>query len=97
MPVRTVRTTNTPAIKKAVGANPNIEFHTYSPKVNEAFFLQGDGMRNSAALLPELLNDGVRLLVYAGDADGMCNFIVSASFRFMNIFDPQVYPKLVEG
>ena len=45
-------------------------------EVNRAFFLQGDGMHNSAALLPELLEAGKRLLVYAGNADGMCNFIV---------------------
>lgn len=36
--------------------------------VNQAFFFQGDGMHNSASLLPELINDGVRLLVYAGNA-----------------------------
>ncbi len=33
-------------------------------------------MHNSAALLPELLEDGMRLLVYAGNADAMCNFMV---------------------
>lgn len=32
-------------------------------------------MHNSAAVLPELLEDGVRVLVYAGNADFMCNFI----------------------
>ncbi len=37
-------------------------------KVYEAFMYQGDGMHNSAALLPELINDGIRLLVYAGNA-----------------------------
>ena len=37
---------------------------------------EGDGMHNSATLLPELLEAGKRLLVYAGNADGMCNFIV---------------------
>lgn len=31
--------------------------------------LQGDGMHNSGALLPELVNDGIRLLLYAGEAD----------------------------
>ena len=31
---------------------------------------QGDGMHNSALLLPELIDDGVRLLVYAGNAGG---------------------------
>jgi len=44
-------------------------------RVNEAFMFQGDGMHNSAALLPELINDGIRLLVYAGNADMMCNYI----------------------
>ena len=33
-----------------------------------AFFGQGDGMKNSAALVPELLQDGVRVLIYAGNA-----------------------------
>ena len=32
-------------------------------------------MKNSAALLPELLSSGIRLLVYAGNADFMCNAI----------------------
>ncbi|ESK86010.1 carboxypeptidase c [Moniliophthora roreri MCA 2997] len=36
-------------------------------EVNKAFFTQGDDMHNSALLLPELINDGIRLLVYAGD------------------------------
>lgn len=31
--------------------------------------LQGDGMHNSGALLPELVDDGIRLLLYAGQAD----------------------------
>lgn len=46
-------------------------------QVNQGFFFQGDGMHNSAALLIPLLNDGVKLLVYAGNADGMCNYMVS--------------------
>jgi cathepsin A (carboxypeptidase C) len=40
--------------------------------VNQAFALQGDGMHNSAALLPELLADGIRLLVYAGEYPTSC-------------------------
>lgn len=47
-------------------------------QVNQAFFFQGDGMHNSAALLLPLLNDGVKLLVYAGNADAMCNYMVRA-------------------
>ena len=30
--------------------------------------LSGDGMYNSALLIPELLEDGIRLLAYAGNA-----------------------------
>ncbi|KAI0079536.1 serine carboxypeptidase [Panus rudis PR-1116 ss-1] len=61
--------------KKALGVPADRDFESCNMEVNQAFFGQGDGMRNSAALLPELVNEGVRLLVYAGDADAMCNFI----------------------
>ena len=67
---------NLPATKKALGVNPALDFQSCNMEVNQAFFGQGDGMHNSAALLPELLADGIRLLVYAGDADMMCNFMV---------------------
>ncbi|KZS93183.1 peptidase S10, serine carboxypeptidase [Sistotremastrum niveocremeum HHB9708] len=66
---------NTPEIKKELGVNPSIEFQSCNMNVNQAFMAQGDGMHNSAALLPDLLADGIRLLVYAGNADFMCNFI----------------------
>lgn len=67
---------NLPEIKKALGVNPKLNFSSVNMDVNQAFFAQGDGSRDSAKLLPELVNDGVRLLVYAGNADAMCNFIV---------------------
>lgn len=37
-------------------------------EVNQGFALQGDGAHNSALLLPDLVNDGVQLLVYTGNA-----------------------------
>jgi len=37
-------------------------------------------MRNSAILLTELVNDGIRLLVYAGNADAMCNYMSQESW-----------------
>ena len=40
-----------------------------SMEVNAAFGLTGDSSRGRAGYLPELIEDGVRLLVYAGDAD----------------------------
>lgn len=67
--------------KKTLGVDPELEFKSCNMQVNQAFLMQGDGMHNSALLLTDLVNDGVRLLVYAGNADYMCNFIVSSVFR----------------
>jgi len=61
--------------KAALGANPSRTFESCNMETNQAFMFQGDGMHNSALLLPELIDDGVRLLVYAGNADMMCNYI----------------------
>lgn len=61
--------------KRAVGANPSVEFQSCNMQVNQAFMMHGDGMKNHALLLPDIINDGVRLLIYAGNADYMCNFI----------------------
>ncbi|ESK92194.1 carboxypeptidase c [Moniliophthora roreri MCA 2997] len=66
---------NDPKNKAALGADPNRKFESCNMEVNQAFTMQGDGMHNSALLLPDLINDGIRLLVYAGNADMMCNFI----------------------
>lgn len=56
--------------KAALGANPSRTFESCNMQTNQAFMSQGDGMHNSAMLLPELIDDGVRLLVYAGNAGG---------------------------
>jgi len=61
--------------KAALGVDPSRTFESCNMEINQAFMLQGDGMHNSASLLPELIDHGVRLLVYAGNADMMCNYI----------------------
>ncbi|KAI8968765.1 carboxypeptidase C [Trametes punicea] len=66
---------NLPETKRQLGVNPAIDFQSCNMDVNQAFVLQGDGARNRAKLLPELLESGIRLLVYAGDADMGCNYI----------------------
>ena len=43
-------------------------------QVNQAFTMQGDSMHNSALLLTDLVNDGIRLLIYAGNADYMVRY-----------------------
>ncbi|GAB1526729.1 hypothetical protein RhiTH_009901 [Rhizoctonia solani] len=66
---------NDDKVKSELGAVADREFKSCNMKVNQAFMMQGDGMHNAAALLPELIEDGVRLLIYAGNADFMCNAI----------------------
>ena len=59
---------NDPVHKAALGVNPDRTFESCNMEVNKAFTMKGDSMHNSAALLPELIDGGVRLLVYAGNA-----------------------------
>ena len=59
---------NEAAVKKELGVNPSLTFQSCNMQVNRDFTLQADGMRNSALLLTDLVNEGVRLLVYAGNA-----------------------------
>ncbi|KAF9265881.1 carboxypeptidase C [Marasmius fiardii PR-910] len=78
---------NDPKNKIALGANPQVTFQSCNLDVNKAFTMQGDGMHNSALLLPDLIEDGVRLLVYAGNADMMCNFM--GNERWVEALDTQ--------
>lgn len=63
--------------KKMLGVDPSRKFDSCNMQVNQAFLTQGDSSHNSAPFLVDLINEGVRVLVYAGNADYMCNFIVS--------------------
>jgi hypothetical protein len=58
---------NQPSVKAELGVSPDQKFATCNMEVNQAFTFSGD-WSNSALLLPELVNGGVRLLVYAGNA-----------------------------
>lgn len=67
---------NDASTKKTLGVPAQVDFQSCNMNVNQAFFGQGDAMKNRAILLGPLIDDGIRLLVYAGNADAMCNFIV---------------------
>lgn len=58
---------NTVDVKKELGASATINFTSLSKKVNKNFLSSGDLMHYSAGLLTGLVDDGIRLLVYAGD------------------------------
>ncbi|TIB75548.1 peptidase S10, serine carboxypeptidase [Wallemia mellicola] len=67
---------NQPEVKKELGVPKFVEFESCNFDVNRSFMGQGDSMHNSAdPTIPNLLDSGVRVLVYAGKADFMCNYI----------------------
>ncbi|KAI6125159.1 Alpha/Beta hydrolase protein, partial [Pisolithus croceorrhizus] len=57
---------NIPEVKAAIGVAPQRLFKACNMGVNLAFLRQGDSVWDMPALLPELINSGIRLLVYAG-------------------------------
>ena len=59
---------NNATVKAQLGVDPARNFTGGSAVVYLSFRASGDGMRNSAPLLTDLVNDGIRLLVYAGNA-----------------------------
>jgi cathepsin A (carboxypeptidase C) len=64
---------NTAEVQKALGVSKKWESCNYA--VNMAFQLAGDWMQPFHGLIPELLNDGVEVLIYAGDCDYICNWL----------------------
>ncbi|KAF7364960.1 Carboxypeptidase [Mycena venus] len=65
-----------PEVKKALGVDPRApEFVSCNDQLNFGFMLHGDGMRNTKGLVTELVDEGIRLLVYAGNVDMMCNYM----------------------
>lgn len=66
---------NRPEIQKKIGVSPERPYKGCNMNVNQKFLLSGDWMRPYVNLLPPMLDDGVRILVYAGDADYICNWI----------------------
>ncbi|KAJ3271943.1 hypothetical protein HDV01_006077 [Terramyces sp. JEL0728] len=65
---------NNPTIQAELGVNIKNRIGC-SDKVGHMFDLQGDEMHNLAKDIPTLLEDGIRILIYAGDADWICNWI----------------------
>lgn len=66
---------NEPKIKKMFGVPEKVTFQACNMQVNQGFMFQGDSMHDSALVLPEMIEDGLRVLVYAGEYDAMCNWM----------------------
>lgn len=63
---------NKPEVKKEVGVPDDLNFTSCSQDVQAGFMASGDPTRSSSILLPELIEDGLRVLIYVGDADLLC-------------------------
>ena len=55
--------------RSELGAPEKIEFQSCNMQINQNFLLQGDGVRDTASLLPPLVEAGIRVLIYSGEAD----------------------------
>ncbi|KAI7749863.1 hypothetical protein M8C21_027528, partial [Ambrosia artemisiifolia] len=60
------------SVKEALGVG-DMDFVSCSPVVYQAMIM--DWMRNLEAGIPHLLEDGIKLLVYAGEYDLICNWL----------------------
>lgn len=60
------------SVKQALGVG-DIDFVSCSPTVYQAMLV--DWMRNLEVGIPTLLEDGIQLLVYAGEYDLICNWL----------------------
>lgn len=66
---------NLSAVKHALGVNPSTIFELCSNTVNGQFQNTGDWMRPYVHQLSTLLENGIRVLAFAGDTDFMCNWM----------------------
>lgn len=63
---------NDKSVREALGVD-NRKFVSCSPLVYEAMI--ADWMRNLEVGIPELIEDGIKLLIYAGEYDLICNWL----------------------
>ncbi|KAJ6536304.1 Alpha/Beta hydrolase protein [Mycena capillaripes] len=63
-------------VRTALGVDPRApEFVGCNNDMIVEFMSQGDGMRDTKSVVPELVDEGIRLLVYAGNVDMVCNYM----------------------
>ncbi|CAE6453758.1 unnamed protein product [Rhizoctonia solani] len=72
-------------VKVALGVPANYSYSWLNMDINLAFARAGDTSHDASPMVQELLEDGVRVLNLAGDADFACNFI--GAFKWMYRLD----------
>ncbi|KAI7895973.1 prepro-carboxypeptidase Z [Mucor mucedo] len=68
-----VRILNNPEFQQAIGVE-SLKFEQCAERPYDAMSRSGEGARDSSPALASLLNNGVRVLNYVGDADYLCNW-----------------------
>lgn len=86
---------NSGTVKEALGVGKR-KFVSCSPLVYEVMLV--DWMKNLEKGIPELLEDGIKLLIYAGEYDLICNwlgefscglcFVIGGIVRLCRVYDP---------
>ncbi|KAJ7822439.1 serine carboxypeptidase [Mycena leptocephala] len=63
-------------VRTALGVDPRApKFVACNMDMLVEFMSQGDGMRDTKSVVTELVDEGIRLLVYAGNTDMACNYM----------------------
>jgi len=63
-----------PEVRSALGVGSR-KWSDCNHVVALAFELSGDWMQSYQQMIPDQLNDGIRVLIYAGDQDYICNWL----------------------
>ncbi|CAE6398854.1 unnamed protein product [Rhizoctonia solani] len=76
---------NSSDVKVALGVPPHYNYNWLNMTINLAFVRAADVSHDASPMVEELLEDGVRVLNLAGDADFACNYI--GAFEWMHRLD----------
>lgn len=75
---------NLKSVRDSLGVG-KIEFVSCSPTVYQAMLT--DWMRNLEVGIPALVEDGVKMLIYAGEYDLICNWLGKLKISFLILID----------
>jgi cathepsin A (carboxypeptidase C) len=71
---------NQPHVQAQLGVDPNTTFKACNMKITLSYAVQGGLVWNTARVVPELIEGGIRVLAYAGNTDAVCNFMGIEAF-----------------
>lgn len=78
-----------PDVRKVLGVTSTKKWESCNMGVNLDFQTHGDWMKDYSKDLPDLLNDGIEVLIYAGDQDYICNWLGNQAWTQVLPWDHQ--------